>query len=185
MLQGSTVPDGLLINAIGPPCDPEAMWHACLPALTLIPNHAVTGIVAIAVGLAALTWAAVSVQREHGGLVLILLSVGMFLTGGGFVPTFAGIVAGVAGTRIGAPLIWWRARASAGPVGLLAKSWPWPLVVLLAWLPSGWVLGHFFNQALKSLVFALFILVDLGLPILAVFGGLARDARRASTQGPA
>jgi hypothetical protein len=182
MLQGNTAPDGLLTNAIGPPCDPEAVWHACLPALTLIPNHAVTGIVAIAVGLAILAWAAVSVQRRHGGLILVLLSIGMFLVGGGFVPTFAGIIAGVAGTRIGAPLTWRQARRSGRPTRLLAGLWPWPLVVLLAWLPGGWILGHFFNQPLMSLILPLFILVDLGLPILAVLGGLARDVRRTCTQ---
>jgi hypothetical protein len=102
----------------------------------------------------------------------------MFLVGGGFVPTFAGIIAGVAGTRVDAPLIWWRTRGSGRMAALLAKLWPWPLVLLLAWLPSGWILGHFFNQALMSLVFVLFFLIDLGFPVLAVLGGLARDARR-------
>jgi hypothetical protein len=185
MLQGNTAPDGLLTNAIGPPCDPDAVWHSCFPAIALIPNLAVTGIVAIAIGLAVLTWAAASVQRKHGGLVLVLLSGGMSLAGGGFVPAFAGIIAGVAGTRIGAPLTWWQARSSAGPVRLLARLWPWPLVVLLAWLPGGWILGHFFNQALMSLGVALFLLLDLGLPILAVFSGLARDVQRTSADAAA
>ena len=181
MMQGSTVPDGLLINAIGPPCDPTVVWHACLPALTLIPNHAVTGIVAIAVGLAVAAWATASVQRKHGGLILVLLSIGMFLAGGGFVPTFAGVIAGVAGIRIDAPLTRWRTHASGRLTGLLAQLWPWPLVVMLTWLPSGWILGHFFNQTMMNLVFVIFFLVDLGFPVLAVLGGLARDVRQTTS----
>jgi hypothetical protein len=38
ILQGSRAPDGLMFNAIGPPCQPEAVWHACFPAMTLIPE---------------------------------------------------------------------------------------------------------------------------------------------------
>ncbi|MBM4464436.1 MAG: isoprenylcysteine carboxylmethyltransferase family protein [Chloroflexi bacterium] len=33
MLQGNRAPDSLLIHAIGPQCRPEAVWHACYPAL--------------------------------------------------------------------------------------------------------------------------------------------------------
>ena len=43
-LQGSRAPDGLMFNAIGPPCQSEAVWHACFPAMTLIPNLFTTGI---------------------------------------------------------------------------------------------------------------------------------------------
>ncbi|MBN1668214.1 MAG: hypothetical protein JW862_14070, partial [Anaerolineales bacterium] len=35
IMQGSHAPDGLLFNAIGPPCQSEAVWHACFPAMTL------------------------------------------------------------------------------------------------------------------------------------------------------
>ena len=37
-LQGSTPPDGLMINALGAPCEAETVWHACYPALTVVPN---------------------------------------------------------------------------------------------------------------------------------------------------
>jgi len=37
-LQGSTAPDGIMINALGAPCEAETVWHACYPALTLVPN---------------------------------------------------------------------------------------------------------------------------------------------------
>jgi hypothetical protein len=50
-MQGSRAPDGLMFNAIGPPCQSDEVWHACFPAMTLIPNLLVTGIAAIVIGL--------------------------------------------------------------------------------------------------------------------------------------
>jgi hypothetical protein len=175
-LQGNTATDSLMINAIGPPCQADAVWHACFPALTMIPNYVATGIAAIIVGLAILVWAAAFVQRKRGGLVLIILSIAMMLVGGGFVPILAGIIGGIAGISIHAPLTWWRKRRY-GPSRILAKLWPWPLTVLVAWLPGGWILGHFFNQAMMSLIFILFFFIDLGLPILAALVGVAYDAQ--------
>ncbi len=85
-----------MINAIGPPCQ----GSNCLPAMTVIPNFFVTGVLAIIFALVVLAWAAVLVQRKNGGVVLILLSVILLLIGGGFLPPALGIVAGVLGTRI-------------------------------------------------------------------------------------
>ena len=90
-LQGNSTPSGILINAIGPPCQ----GSNCFPAMTVIPNFFVTGVIAIVFAFAVLAWAAVLVQRKNGGIVLILLSVG-----GGFLPPALGIIAGVIGTRI-------------------------------------------------------------------------------------
>ena len=36
---------------MGPPCVPEATWHACEPAMTVVPNFLVSGILAMALGL--------------------------------------------------------------------------------------------------------------------------------------
>lgn len=164
-----------MINAIGAPCQADAVWHACLPAMTIIPNLLVTGILAIIVGLSVSLWAVAFVQRKHGGLILILLSIAMLLVAGGFVPTYTGILAGVAGTRINAPLARWRARLSGSGRGFLARVWPWALTAFVIWSLGGWALGHFFNQAMMSLGFVLFLFFDLGLPLLAVLTGFARD----------
>jgi hypothetical protein len=104
VLQGSLKPTGLLIQAMGPPCRPEAVWHACFPAMTLIPHMAVAGIVAILVGLSMIVWSLGFVHRERGGLILIPLSVLLLLVGGGFVPPFIGILAGIAGFEVDASL---------------------------------------------------------------------------------
>ena len=49
--QGSGKPDSLLINAIGPPCEPSEEWHACFPALTVVPDYLIAGVLTV-VGIA-------------------------------------------------------------------------------------------------------------------------------------
>ena len=90
-LQGSRPPGGLMFNAIGPPCQADAVWHACFPAMTLIPNLFVSGIAAILVGLGLAIWAAFFVGRKRGGLILGALSILALLVGGGFVLYFAAL----------------------------------------------------------------------------------------------
>jgi hypothetical protein len=38
ILQGYTRPEGLMIASMGPPCDPEVVWNACEPAMTILPQ---------------------------------------------------------------------------------------------------------------------------------------------------
>ena len=71
-LQGNAIPEGLMIASMGPPCVPEQSWNACEPAMTILPNLWITGILAILFGLLVMVWSAFFVQQKHGGLVLIL-----------------------------------------------------------------------------------------------------------------
>lgn len=181
ILQGADRPDGLITNAIGPPCQPETVWHACLPAMTVIPNYLVTGILAVAVGLVIILWSAAFVQRKRGGLVLVLLSIALLLVGGGFVAPFIGFVAGATGAAIGAPLRWWRTRVPGPSLRLLAALWPWTLIVLLIWFPGAWVLGGLYGPTMLRLSGSLFVIFDLDLPLLTPLAALGHDAR---TLGP-
>lgn len=103
MLQGNTAPDGLMFSAIGPPCRPETVWHACFPALSLIPNLLVIGVAALVVGLALLVWTLFFVRRRRGGWVLGGLAILLLLGGGGFVPVFIGLVAAAASSGLHRP----------------------------------------------------------------------------------
>jgi hypothetical protein len=174
-LQGNVAPNGLLFNAIGPPCQTETAWHACLPAMTLVPNLRITGILTIIIGLLAIIWAVAFVQKPRGGWVLTALFVALLLVGGGFVPAFVGWVAGVTATRLHAPPgRGWLSKLRGGR-RLLANLWPWPLIILFAWLAGGWLLGHLFGEAMLRWGFVLFFLFDLGTPLLAAFSGRAHD----------
>lgn len=95
ILQGNVAPANIMIQA----------WPGLTalhgePAMTLIPNFVVTGILTIIMGLSVAAWAGKYIENKMGGLMLILLSVVMLLVGGGIVPPFFGIAAGLIGVLI-------------------------------------------------------------------------------------
>lgn len=177
MLQGHVKPKGLMIASMGPPCDPEKVWNLCEPAMTVVPSFLVTGILATLVGIMTMVWAAGFVHRRHGGLVLILLSIVLLLVGGGIFPPAIGVIGGVVGTRVYAPLreqpkgcLAWLSRFVAG-------LWPWPLVVFFVWVFGQFIIGYFFNDWLMQSGFLVPLLI-LGLMGLAIVSGFAHDAQR-------
>jgi hypothetical protein len=172
--RGNVRPDGLMIASMGPPCQPEEVWYACEPAMTILPSFLITGILAIIIGLVVVAWAAGFVQRKRGGLVLILLSIVMLLFGGGIFPPLIGIVGGVAGTRINVPLTGRRAKRPGGFSRILAALWPWPLVIFGSWLVGQWIVGYFFNEFLLESGFAVPLGI-VGLILLSVFSASAHD----------
>jgi len=64
ILQGNVRPESLMIASMGAPCVPEEIWNACEPAMTIIPNFLVTGILAMLLGLVTMVWAVAFVQRQ-------------------------------------------------------------------------------------------------------------------------
>lgn len=180
--QGSAVPGSLLINAIGPDCQPSHVWHACEPAMTIIPNFLVTGTLAIACSLLVLLWAALFVQTKHGGWALIVLAIALLLLGGGFVTLLFGLLAGVAGTKIHAPLTWWRAHLSPKAQRVLASLWPWVLVVCLLWFPIEGLIATFSNETMLRLAPIMTAVLPLLLLLLLVTG-FACDLRRQTGTG--
>jgi len=95
-LQGSVAPASLIINAVGgTECEPN-----CFPAMTIIPNFLVAGIVTIIVSVIMLGWIVIRLKDRKGDIVLIILSIVFLLTGGGFLPPILSTVAGVLGLFI-------------------------------------------------------------------------------------
>jgi protein-S-isoprenylcysteine O-methyltransferase Ste14 len=174
VMQGSYPTGGLIFNAIGPPCQPEAVWHACFPAMSLIPNLLVTGITAMLVGLGLAVWAVAFVGRWRGGLVLGALSLLALLVGGGFVPVFIGMVAAVTASRL-------RLPASPGRRGwcIVSTLWPWPLVLMALWLPGSWLLGHFFGAAMLQAGILTFLVFDVSMPVLVAVSSFGCEKRLA------
>lgn len=173
--QGAIALSGLMFPSMGPPCVPEAAWNACEPALTILPTYLITGIVSIIVGAAIVIWSAAFIQRKHGGLVLMLLSVALLLFGGGIFPPVIAFIAGLVSTRINTPLIWWRTHLSDGVVHFLAALWPWPLAIFLLWsLVGQWAIGYYFNNFLQRYA-VLSVLVIIGSLVLAPITGFAHD----------
>jgi len=173
ILQGNTRPVSLMFASMGPPCVAEKVWNACEPAMTILPNFLITGILTIFLGLLIMLWSAVFVQRKNGGGILILLSVILLLVGGGFFPPLIGIVGGVAGTQINKPL-----NGKPGSVTRFAANlWPWPLVILVVWLLGQFPIGYFFNDFLQGIIGYGLLLIFVMLP-LSVYTGYAHDTVR-------
>jgi hypothetical protein len=177
-LQGNIAPSGMMF-----PSWPGSAFFQVLggePAITIVPNLLVTGILASLFSLAYLTWAILFVQRKNGGLILVLLSIAMLLAGGGVFPPIFGIIIGAAATRINAPLTWWGLHLSPGWRHFLDKLWPWFFgACLISWLfmfPGLAMLSYFFGINNTNLIFILLICM-FGFLLLASMAGFARDLR--------
>ena len=179
ILQGNTQPESLMIASMGPPCVPEEIWNACEPAMTIIPNFFITGILALIIGLLIAIWSVIFIQRKHGGLVLILLSVTLLLFGGGLFPPFIGIVGGVAGIKINKPV---TGKQTGSLLRFGKKLWPWPLVIFLVWIWGQWLVGYFYNDFLQSIMGYGVLLILLMLP-LSIYTAFARDVQTVLTGG--
>ena len=179
VLQGNVAPDGIWIYSWTQ--GPIATNMGGEPGITIIPNLLVTGILTIIVSLIAIIWAAAFVQRKNGGLVLILLSVVMLLVGGGVGPPIIGILAGVAGLGINAPLTWWRKHLSVNLRRFLGTLWPWIFGIAVingVFLVIGsLILVYFFDLNNPDLFTNSFFFAVASL-LLMIFTGRAYDIQK-------
>jgi len=133
--------------------------------VTVIPSLLLAGILTVIVGFAVLVWAAAFVQRRKGGLVLILLSIVLLLVGGGVFPPLIGIIGGVAGIKINAPVERQSKDRPGSFLRFLAKLWPWLLVIFLVWILGQWIVGYFFNEFLQKNAYLSLLLIIILLPL--------------------
>jgi hypothetical protein len=168
-LQGPVRPGALIIASW-----PDAAALEILsgePALTVVPNLLVTGVLAVIVGLAVAAWSIWFAARRRGGSVLIALSLLLLLVGGGLAPPVMGIVLGSVAARMRTM----PHRAPASIARAIAPAWPWFLAAALfgyLGLMPGMVLADAWGVASETLV--------IGLAAVAFTGfGLALLAARA------
>jgi hypothetical protein len=170
-LQGNTRPPGLAFPSWGPPCVPEEIWHACEPAMSILPNFLLTGILAMLLSVVLIVWAGWFSQRKHGGWVQMALSVLLLLFGGGFFPPIIAFISGLVGTQINRPLSGKPARLTR----LAARLWPWALVFFVVWTLGQFPVGYFFNEFLQSIMMISVPVILTTLP-LAAYSAYAHDA---------
>ena len=176
ILQGNIAPRGLMIYSWTQ--GPIATTMGGEPAMTIISNLFVTGVLTVLVSFVVLVWSAAFVQRRNGGWVLILLAVFMLLVGGGFAPPIIGVLAGVAGLGINASYTWWRKHLPANVRRRLAKAWPWVFGVCVidgVFLVVGSVILVYFFSVNNPDLFVGSFLVAVGAVPLAIFTGIAYD----------
>lgn len=180
ILQGNTAPAGAMILSW-----PDSAFFRNLggePAMTILPNLLVTGILAVLISVAYLTWAVFFIQRIRGGLVLILLAIPMLLFGGGIFPPVLGAIVGAAATRLRTSPTAGGPQFSPAARRILSRLWPWAFAAcLLAWLslaPGISLLGYYFGVDDPVLILIV-LMATLVFSPLAFFTGRARDAMRA------
>ena len=172
ILQGNTrLASPAFFPSMGPPCVPEEVWNACEPAMTILPNFLIAGILSVILGLLIIVWSAGFIKRRNGGLVLILLSIVLLLFGGGFFPPLIGIVGGAAGMKINKPFV---GKYANGLLRTASKLWPWPLVVFLVWVLGQFPVGYFFNDFLQSIM-GFGVLLILAMIPVSVYTAYAHD----------
>ena len=188
VLQGNVAPPGIVFQSW-----PNSELFGILngePAMSLVPNMLVTGILAIIISSVFLVWAAAFIERTHGGLILILLSIAVLLVGGGFGPFLLGLVLGLTATRINALRCGQGSRVPASLRQFLDRLWPWLYGAdLIAWLMLflGWPLAGLMPGVAGSdaviVPLCTTIAVAFGLLLLLVAAGLARDGLRQADVG--
>ena len=176
MLQGNTAPQGLMF-----PSWPDAEFFrnvAGEPAMSIIPNLFVTGILTCCVSFVYLLWATRFVRRKHAGQVLILLAIIMLLVGGGLFPPVIGIFIGLLATRINRPAFAKRIKPVSGLQIRLSTVWSWCFgACLIGWLllfPGSNLLSYFFRVDDANLTICL-ITFALGSLVTTVVSGLLHD----------
>ena len=95
VLQGDTAVQGLALDSWT--TGPIARNMGGEPGITVLPTAFWAGVTTVVLATAVILWSIMRVRERGGGLVLIILSTGMLLSGGGVGPPLIGILAGVVG----------------------------------------------------------------------------------------
>jgi hypothetical protein len=130
ILQGNTSTNDIFIQSWG-----DSELFSILsgePAMTLIPNFLVSGILTIILSCLAAAWCLFFLAKSRSSLVLLLLSVALLLVGGGFGPPLVGIIIGLAGTQLDSDFSWLKSLRSKSLFRTAARIWPFSLALGLA-----------------------------------------------------
>ncbi len=186
MLQGGVAPEQVMILSW-----PESDAFSLLggePAMTVVPNLLITGILAILASLVLFAWATLFIHRRHAGVVLMALSVVLLLVGGGIAPPAIGLALGFTATRIHTPVRWWRTRPAGRIPRMLARAWPSMLamdvVAFLSLFPGVVLLGALRGSGAvpEAMAYALMVAAFVFLP-LSLVAALAAEALTGATDG--
>lgn len=143
--------------------NPDKVWHAGLPAFSLIPDFLISGIITVLISITIVIFINLLIESnyfKYFPLLFILL----FLFGGGFVPPFIGIISSTYYVI--------KKRSNMNTMQpsflgkLVAKLWIYLISILLVWLPSSWILGWIFPVFMLQISSATFIILNVILPIL-------------------
>jgi hypothetical protein len=147
------------------------------PAMTIIPNYLVTGLLAIFFSGTFLIVLVKSGPDRKAIIILFALLILMLLFGGGFGPPILGTLAVLIAFKRTAPLTTWS-RLPAKFHHVLSRLWPWSFgLCLLGWLMlfPGAALIAFFTGTDNVLLMEIPILIAFAFVPVTLLLGFSRD----------
>jgi hypothetical protein len=109
--------------------------------------------------------------QKRWGYFLFILSALLLFSGGGFVAFLQGLFGALILRLTPRPI-----KKDSKTNSRLAALWPGSLIAYLVCMLSSWLVGQFFGGLPISMSGVVFIVIDLGLPLLAVFSAKALQA---------
>lgn len=181
IFQGNNPPSSIMIQSW-----PDSDLYEILngePAMTIIPNLFITGILTVIASLLLIIWAIKFIQTKHGGTGIIFLSFLLLLVGGGLAgPLLIGITVSLASTRINSEFKWWREHVSVKNRTILANTWIYSYIVsILFWfsLWPGLVILGMFTKLEDPIIVIMLSLFSFVMMILTIFSAFASDSLKA------
>ena len=182
ILQGDKPTNSIFIHAIG---EEHKMWlYGNEPAITLIQNYLLTGVLTIIASALIIIWSIFYVQRKNGPTIYLILFIILFLVGGGIGQVIFFSLTWLVAIQINRPLKFPKRFLTNSATVFLTKLW----------FPSLLVSAFLILIALEIAVFgivpgirnpdqiSIFMLVFLGsclcLLILAFISGFAFDLEK-------
>lgn len=161
ILQAGSRSNSNLIYAIHV-ADPDQIWHAGLPAFSLIPDFLISGIITVLISIAIIVFANLLIESNYFKFLPLFLVL-LFLFGGGFVPPFIGIISSIYYIIVGKSSL--NIEQPSFLRKLFAKLWIFLISFLILWFPSSWIIGWIFPAFRLQISSATFIMFDIILPI--------------------
>ena len=147
------------------------------PAMTIIPNYLVTGLLATFFSCVFLIVFIKPSLDRNTNIVLFALLILMLLTGGGFGPPILGIIAVLIALKKNSPFKTWR-KLPLRFHSVLSMLWPWSFsICLLGWLMlfPGAALIVFFTGMDNALLMIIPILISFAFIPMTLILGFSRD----------
>jgi hypothetical protein len=147
------------------------------PAMTIIPNYLVTGLLAIFFSCVFLIMFVKPSLDRKAIIVLLALLILMLLVGGGFGPPILGIIAVLIALKRNSPLKTWS-KLPSKLHRVLSMLWPWSFgLCLIGWLMlfPGAALIVFFTGVDNALLMIVPILIAFAFIPITLLLGFSRD----------
>ncbi len=147
------------------------------PAMTLVPNYLVTGLLAILFSSIFLVVLVKPGLNRKGITILFALLILMLLAGGGFGPPLLGMIAVLIASKRNSSLGIWS-KLPSKLHGVLSRLWPWSFgLCLLGWLMMfpGVALIVFFTGVDDALLMVIPIIIAFVFIPVTLLLGFSRD----------